>query len=223
MTLYRLSLVATAKFLDPSNNVESIEDLSVLGTLPISLQRDVRREIKRNWMKDTLPPENPHLYEYRYLNFNSLDKHEFIMLMRHPKHLHPEFWPSYSETGHLTTDYYEHHIGNQKPFNLCHDCFQKRCSPSIDDDFVYHEYWKSLNWRFFNIVRHCDVTPKWFVCNVLKSKKSWCDWCVLAPLFQLYSFDKCTQFTHFHDDDSESNDSFVKTFSTTEVFDPFIH
>ena len=225
MSLYSLSLSATCRALDTAANVDYIDELPVLSALPIPLQCDIRREIKRTWIKHSTPSENPHLYEYRYLNFNTLDKVEFIMLMKHPRNLHPEFWPSYNDTAHLTMDYYELHIGNEKARVYCRPCFLKRCRPTnvCDEyDFDYAEYWISKNWRFFKVITHNAITPRWFVCNVMKSKRGWCDWCILTPLFQLYDFDTCTDNTHFHDEDStDSSDSIVKVFNTTELCDPY--
>lgn len=224
MNLYSLALFETCRVLDAVVNVDSIDELPVLCDLPIPLQRDVRKEMKRIWIKNSTPSENPYLYEYRDLNFDSLDKLEFIMLMRHPRNLYPDFWPSYNGVAHLTTDYYEHHIGFQKPFLYCRPCFMKLCAPTYDDDIDHQEYWKSMNWRVFHVVRHYEVEPRWYVCNILKSRKSWCDWCILTPLFQLYNFDGCTDNTHFHDDDSNNSDeSFVRVFNTTELYSPYHH
>jgi hypothetical protein len=219
MSLYRLALSATCGgVLDTLANVDSIDELPLLNLLPVPLQCDIRKEIKRIWMKFSTPSENPDLYEYRDINFDSLDKLEFIMLMHHPRNMHPDFWPSYVEIAHLTTDYYEHYIGRQKAFLYCHACFMKRCIPKStnDDDINYLEYWKSMNWRFFNVVRHDKVEPRWFVYNMLKSKNSWCDWCILTPLFKLYNFDRCAENTHYHDDDGDTT-----VFKITELYSPF--
>lgn len=224
-TLYSLSLTATCLAIDLSQqNVDYVKDIDVINSLPKSLRLDVCKELKQVWMKKhPLPLDR---FEYRYLNFNQLDKYEFIMLVNHPNETHPEFWPSYTDNAHVYYDYYEYWIGGTASYVLCRQCFIKTSCPSDDDDETdYDAYWKTMNWQFFYVTNHFKTTPGGFIKNILKSEASWCDCCILTPLFELYNWESCRANTkvHAYDNDSDSSDnSSIVSYERQLLFDPYV-
>lgn len=218
-TLYYLSLTAICKALDPeSRNIDCVEreigDGKILKQLPKSIQRDFCKRLKRRWMCETPPSSNPrHYYDYKYLNFDQLDKFEFVMLQKHPPDCYPKFWPSETEFAHIYFDYYEFQIVHGLSKFLCRQCFLKQCTPSTDhadyDDyyFEYSKFWQQMEWKFSRCVKHYEITAADFVKGPMKHAHSWCDYCILKPLFKLYDWYECEQNTDIHSKDNSESDN----------------
>lgn len=206
MTLFNLALTATCRVIDIPRNIDYIEELELLQILPVPIKREVCRRLKTIWMKHTRLPLRRRNFEYRYLNFNQLDKHEFIMLTHHPRNQFPDFWPGYSETAHIYFEYYEFFAGEDM-YVICGNCFNN----------TTHD--ESLNWRFYSVTKHYGIDPSRFVNDILRSESSWCDLCVLTPLFQLYSWESCTEYTRVHEleNDSDSDESITHVFERVEL------
>lgn len=79
-----------------------------------------------------------------------------------------------------------------------------------------------MNWQFYSITQHYKIGTRRFINTILQSESSWCDWCVLAPLFQLYSGEKCTDCTdvHIHGNDSDSDDSSINIYEKYNLSNP---
>lgn len=256
-SLYNLSISATCRLIDspPSRNVEDLRlDLPAIFQLwPKPFERDVCRRLKRIWMKETPLPMEPHLFDCRYLEFTGLplpDKHTFIMLtnITGQDSILPHFWPIAS-TGHVYFDYYEVWLASgtsELPYVLCRNCFMKNhcAGPKQEDvgspmsDFDYSTYWHTMGWKFFNVKSHFGCDPDEFIDTVVKRESSWCDSCVLQPLFRLYTWETCMENTDVHvyrrnnddgsasgvesDDSSTASEESMKNFCTkTELYDPY--
>lgn len=230
-SLYDLSLRETCRFLDPTSNIENLlDEISIITHLPRVLERQLCKRLKQLWMNETVLPFTFDRYDCRYLDFDQVTKYDFIMLTNYPDTMEPDFWPI-ATRAHVYYNYYEFWLGSccETPYVICRRCFIKHCTPSdlTDDlDFIYSDYWKQMGWRFFNVVSHFGSTPSEFVRNVLKVETSWCDFCILFPLFRLYNWTTCSEYTNVHvfEDDSEedSNDSCLHVCDRTEMYDPYI-
>lgn len=226
--LYKLCLPAACRALDPPFNVDSVDDIAIIGQLPFTIECDIRKVLKFRWMKKIRPPENPYTFEYKNLsNLHPVDKHDFIMLMRLPVIFYSDIWPAHNDHGHLNFDYYEFHNNHhQEYYVLCRPCFLKTSRPNhTDDDFDYTEYWRNKNWTFFNVVTHSVVSPSEFVKNVLKAANSWCDRCILTPLFSLYNWEQCKGESDVHNYNSDSDttdDSLIETYQRVELLDHYM-
>lgn len=228
-SLYEKSVFAFCKTIDIVNNLETVDNIYVLSLLPVTIQRDIRKTLKRIWFRETSPPENPYNFEYRYLDIYCLDRSEFIMLLNHPLELRPEFLPYDMQSCHISFNYYEFSFGslsNQNTFVLCQSCFEVTCSPTEEHDYLdfdYQTFWSERNWKFYNITRHYEISVDRFINQVIKQENSWCDKCIFKPLFQYLDCGMCTQLTHNHDYDnsSDSDVSVVTSHSVIELYDPF--
>lgn len=226
--LYNISLSAACRAFDPPNNVECLlNDIPIVKLLPKYVVWEFSKRLKQLWMKETMFPFSFNVFDSRHINFNQIDKYEFIMLTNYPDNTTPDFWPI-SIRAHVYFNYYEFWLHNSdNVYSICRSCFlEHNCKPcDMTDDFSYYDYWTQMGWRFFNVVSHFRSTPSEFVKDVLKKEPSWCDFCVLTPLFNLYDWDRCTEYTTVHDyeDDSEegSNDSCLQVCDRTELFDPY--
>lgn len=215
--------------IDSSHNLEDINEIEILSQLPLPIRRDVCRELKQKWMKSSFTPMNPWRFEYRDLKgFNCLTKYDFIMLFKHPRNMSPDFWPSLTETAHVYAEFYEHYLSEDNSYVLCRPCFLSTCTPadsSNDEFFDYESYWTGMDWKFYHIVRHFNTSPQEFVKLVLKEKTSWCDRCILTPLFKLYDWESCGDETNVHAIDSDSDSDSVSEINICDrvpLYDPFV-
>lgn len=246
-TLFLLSLEAFVKTIDSEHiNVDYVEQLKLLKQLPNSLQTDVRLQLKKNWQDNTVtgPPEELSKFEFRDIQIDDkLDKHEFVMLMHHPVHTLPEVWPDdYESTGHIYFDFYRRQHGDDynTSLNLCRKCFLKLCNTTEtlepdDDDaddtyyFDYEHYWQQMGWKFFKCTWHETIEPAQFICCLVKRSTSWCDHCVITPLFRLYNRWSCRAYTNAHvlDDNSDDSDDSDRTNlfvpGQLQIYDPYFH
>lgn len=249
-SLYQLSLNAFCCALDPpARNVYSIEeDISIVNHLPPSVQRDVTRRLKQRWMLEVQPPFNPLRHEYRYIEFENLDKFEFIMLQHFPPNHFVDFWPCMTyDKCHLYFKYYIFIPSNGPTRYLCRQCFVKVSDPLDYDDndpqYVYgfQTYWKQKGWKFLLEIKHYGVSRNHFVNTIVKSDLSWCDRCVVMPLFKLYNWSDCKDLTQVHtrsydyqdndrnyedeDDDDIGNDvseaNIIEYYNTKALYTPY--
>lgn len=224
-TLYENAVVTFSRFIDTDPKLEAIDSIAVLSQLPVSIQKDVRKTLKSLWFQNTPAPEDPYTFEYRYLNLNSLDRKEFLMLINHPSEIIPEFVPYEMQTCHVNVDYYEFRLGNNSTI-LCRPCFEVSCSPSEMHNqylFDYQTFWAERDWKFYNIRKHFEIDVSRLVDWLLKKETSWCDRCVFKPLFEYLDYSTCKQVTSSHgsDNSSDSDTSMVTTHNVTELWDPF--
>lgn len=249
-SLYDKCLTATCRMLQvqyPAMSAGNVEDVRAAmpeffySHIPVPLQRDLLKKFKQIWMKETPLPMDPRQFDCRHLNFHTLDKRDFIMLTNIPPEdsIVPHFWSATCITGHVNFDYYEFWVGSSSscsniPYNLCRQCFVQ-LSTTDDDDFDYEQYWRERGWKFYNVTSHYGCQPEKFVETVLKRETSWCDFCVLTPLFRLYDWDQCTEYTNVHeekwiggsddDDDSASSvvseESVINICTKTKLYDPY--
>lgn len=206
--------------------------------LPKPLQRDLLKKIKHIFMKETSLPMEPRLFDCRYVDFqNKLNKHDFIMMTNilPEDSVVPHFWSANGITGHVNFDYYEYWVNSTSdvPYNLCRQCFIRSSGvdsslTTDDDDVDYKHYWSERGWTFFNVTSHYGCQPDEFVETVLKRESSWCDFCIFTPLFRLYDWDQCEEYTNVHDertydDDSsvDSEESVINTCTKIELYDPY--
>lgn len=221
-SLFDLSLKETCKAFDAT-------EPTVFDCLPLPIQRPLRRQLKRQWMRETELPDDVATYEYRYLDLTLLDKDEFIMVTNHPRTSGTELWPSNAISAHIYMNYYEFRIGDCDPLLLCRSCFLTYCIPTNCHwmDIDYLEYWTSMNWTFYNVIKHYVTNRPRRLIRTLRNKNSWCDRCVLFPLFELHDYNSCTRTTHMHDDDDtdDDNDHGSETYDceSNQIFDAYVH
>ena len=216
-----------SKYIDVVVDLETLDSIEPLNHLPVSIQRDVRKMLKTIWFNESVPPEDPHRFlDYRYLDIYCLNRDEFLMLINHPSERSLEFLPSEMQTCHVSFDYFEFKIGCEKSYVLCDNCFKITCSAKehYDDyDFEYLPFWLERNWKFFHVTKHFEFNVDLVLDNVIKQEPSWCDRCVLKPLFQLFDYSACKNSTHDHDYDnsSDSDVSSITSHNVFELYDPF--
>lgn len=223
--LFDLAALATCNAFDISLDVPKEFDL-----LPFAIQRTLRPRLKKKWMRETVLPDDPYTYEYRYHELSLLDKDEFVMITNHPRHIYPDYWPSGLYSAHIYFEHYEFRINNCDPLLLCRNCFLRCCSP-LNESWLavdYEDYWKSKNWTFYNVTRHYVTNnPRRLIKLTLRARRGWCDWCVLTPLFELYDYERCCANTHMHDmdDTDEDNDygSESEYYDSNQIYDAYVH
>lgn len=235
-SLYDMSLSAVCRLYDTPLGRRNITDVGTFLSesfhfMPESLKRDLCRAMKRLWMTDTPLPMDPIVFDCKHLDFNALDKFSFIMLTNLPTNDVPHFWPI-ALTGHVNFNYYEFWLdsscSSDLPYVLCRDCFMKNNCPSDltdDSDFDYADYWGERGWKFYNVTSHYGCRPEEFVETVVYRESSWCDFCVITPLFRLYDWSSCAEETSVHDnnnyDSDVSDESIVNCCNKTELYDPY--
>jgi hypothetical protein len=239
-SLLEMTLKAVCLIIDNTPSIQSVDEIPLLSDLPMSLQTDLRRQVKKHWQDNKLTPaiENTSTYEFRDIRLNRLDKHDFVMLMHHPVHIHPDIWPNYYESnGHVYFDFYKCQVGEyyNAQLRLCRQCFLKLSRPKdlcIDDDtddtfFDYDAYWQQMGWKFLKCTWHCTIEPNRFICSLVKKETSWCDHCVLTPLFQLYTWESCTANTDAHimdsNSDVDSEETFLYICDEKPIYNPYFH
>lgn len=222
-SLYQKALIEYSKTIDTVIDLESLDFIEALQFLPDSIERDVRRTIKTNWFHNTGPPENPNQFEFRYLNFDTLDRLEFLMLINHPSSMIPEFISYEIQNCHIYSKYYEFTIGYQYPILLCHSCFEITCGANKHEySFDFESLWESNNWKFNSIIKHREISVEHVIDGVIKQESSWCDRCILTPLFQCYDYSTCKSMTHCHDFEEDSDDAIVTNSDIKiKLHDPF--
>lgn len=223
-SLYEKSLVAFSKHIDVVVDLETLDSVDILSHLPLSVERDVRKIMKTIWFHDTLPPEDTYNYEYRYLDFTSLDRTEFLMLINYPSELLVEFLPYEMQTCHVSFDYIEFKCGFKNTFVLCHSCFKITCSPKAnydDYDFEYLTFWTERNWKFYHVTKHFGLNVESVIDKVVKVESSWCDRCIFNPLFRFMDYSTCKESTHDHDNSNDSDVSVITSHNTFELYDPY--
>ena len=229
ISLYNLALEVLYRTYDTNDELLDVNDIQILEKLPFPLQIDFRKKLKERWMFKVRPSSNRHTYEYRYLDLPNLFKSEFVMLMHHPREM-PLFWPYWLHSScHAYFNFYELKYNSSESVSVCRPCFQKLSHPSseVDEEFPFNTYWSERGWRFFKITKHKVIEAEEIIKKVIKRRKSWCGWCVLEPLFDLYTWDMCKNQTHEHDDyDSDASlesNPVSMTYHRKEIFNPFSH
>lgn len=64
-SLYEKSVVSFSKHIVKEIGLETIDSISIVSRLPVTVQRDVRKVFKSTWLRETSPPESPYNCEFR--------------------------------------------------------------------------------------------------------------------------------------------------------------
>lgn len=147
-----------------------------------------------------MPEIDPNSYDYSRINFvassSALKIEDFIMLMNCPENRMSTFFPKYPNQ-QCSVQYsffrcdYSNKSGMQR-IKLCHPCYyeisslSKRPDPStIYDEDYYDALWHSKGLKFGSSSREIKVDTDCLLDFVFRNRSSWCDCCLLTPLFTL--------------------------------------
>lgn len=126
MRPYNLSLLVSEEHFD------WIDDIIYLQILPLLIQQTLTSNDNNCVEEIYKAPMDPLKYEYQDLNFECLNKMEFIMLANHPSIMHPDFQPRCSKEAHSYRNYYDlNTVDNNEKYLLCHNCFLELSSDAL--------------------------------------------------------------------------------------------